>query len=588
MLMAPVAARQPARERLPLAAAWSFAALILAATAWPLLTTGIFPDPDDALRLVQVRDWIAGQSWFDVTQYRMNPPQGGAMHWSRLVDVPIAAVILLLRPLLGQGSAETVALFAVPLMTLGLVMALIHAITRRLLDSEAAALAALLVPVSVCTVQQLRPFRIDHHGWQIALGTAALLAVMSPNRRRAGLLSGLAAALWLQISLEGLPLAAALGALFALRFIANPRDAEGLTRFTLSLFATSLLLLVLTKVPQEWGATYCDAMSSPYLAALGVGTAGSIVVCRLNLLSWQMRSVALGLVGAAAAGVLAMVEPVCLAGPFQALDPLVESYWYQNVREGLPIWRQSAALVPLMIAFPLVGLVGTVAAARVAGPTTRSAWHALLFLLAASLLITLMVQRGAGIANVFALPGGVFLFQRALVRTRTIASQPLRLLALIGAVLIVIPGLVLNAMITRASAEPVRSATTAKRECVDQRELAALRRLPVGIIAAPLDIGPAILVATPHKVVATGHHRNSAAMRDVIEIFTLPPDQAHARLRARKANYVAVCPNLIEPDIYADLAPRGFWSQVAQGRVPTWLEPIRLPGTQQIKLWRVR
>ena len=45
---------------------------------------------DDAMRLVQVRDLLAGQGWFDLTQYRLNPPDGVAMHWSRLIDLPIA------------------------------------------------------------------------------------------------------------------------------------------------------------------------------------------------------------------------------------------------------------------------------------------------------------------------------------------------------------------------------------------------------------------------------------------------------------------------------------------------------------------
>jgi hypothetical protein len=77
-------------------------------------------DPDDQLRLVQVRDWLAGQSWGDVTQYRMNLPDGGPMHWSRLVDIPIAATILLLRPMLGQYYAEMAAAAIVPLLIYGL------------------------------------------------------------------------------------------------------------------------------------------------------------------------------------------------------------------------------------------------------------------------------------------------------------------------------------------------------------------------------------------------------------------------------------------------------------------------------------
>ena len=44
-----------------------------------------FWDPDDVMRLLEVRDWLRGQSWFDVVQHRMNLPAGLSMHWSRLV-----------------------------------------------------------------------------------------------------------------------------------------------------------------------------------------------------------------------------------------------------------------------------------------------------------------------------------------------------------------------------------------------------------------------------------------------------------------------------------------------------------------------
>ena len=47
-------------------------------------------DNDSLLRIVQVRDLIAGQGWFDLTQYRMGLDGGFVMHWSRIVDAPIA------------------------------------------------------------------------------------------------------------------------------------------------------------------------------------------------------------------------------------------------------------------------------------------------------------------------------------------------------------------------------------------------------------------------------------------------------------------------------------------------------------------
>jgi len=38
--------------------------------------TGAFFDTDDAMRAVQVRDLLAGQSWFDMTSWRLDPPNG--------------------------------------------------------------------------------------------------------------------------------------------------------------------------------------------------------------------------------------------------------------------------------------------------------------------------------------------------------------------------------------------------------------------------------------------------------------------------------------------------------------------------------
>ncbi|MCQ3942134.1 MAG: hypothetical protein DPW22_02830, partial [Alphaproteobacteria bacterium] len=44
-------------------------------------------DTDDAMRLVQMRDWLAGQGWFDPRQHRIAVPYES--HWSRLIDAPL-------------------------------------------------------------------------------------------------------------------------------------------------------------------------------------------------------------------------------------------------------------------------------------------------------------------------------------------------------------------------------------------------------------------------------------------------------------------------------------------------------------------
>ena len=73
-------------------------------------------DTDDAVRLVSVRDLLHGASWFDTTLPRIGAPQPLVSHWSRLVDLPIAGLILALRPLLGGATAERWAVAIAPML----------------------------------------------------------------------------------------------------------------------------------------------------------------------------------------------------------------------------------------------------------------------------------------------------------------------------------------------------------------------------------------------------------------------------------------------------------------------------------------
>src|SRR4051812_15147414 len=80
-------------------------------------------DNDSMLRLVEIRDLIGGQGWFDLHQYRMGAQGGFVMHWSRLVDATIAAIILAVTALTGKlATGETFALLAwtTPLMAAAL------------------------------------------------------------------------------------------------------------------------------------------------------------------------------------------------------------------------------------------------------------------------------------------------------------------------------------------------------------------------------------------------------------------------------------------------------------------------------------
>jgi hypothetical protein len=126
------------------------------------------PDSDDAMRLVQVRDLLAGQPWYDLMQYRLGAEPGTLMHWSRLVDAPIAALIVGLRLLLGAEAAERIALTIWPLIPALLLLPCATLVGQRLAGRGGAALALASAAGAVPLVRHFAPGRIDHHNVQLA------------------------------------------------------------------------------------------------------------------------------------------------------------------------------------------------------------------------------------------------------------------------------------------------------------------------------------------------------------------------------------------------------------------------------------
>jgi hypothetical protein len=119
------------------------------------------PDTDDNMRIMQVRALLHGQSWYDLRDYRMNPPFGANIHWSRLVDLPIAGLILGLRPFLGGPGAERWAVAIAPLVPYLLLLYSLALTARRLIHPLAYPLALLAILFAGSTNGMFMPERID-------------------------------------------------------------------------------------------------------------------------------------------------------------------------------------------------------------------------------------------------------------------------------------------------------------------------------------------------------------------------------------------------------------------------------------------
>lgn len=98
---------------------------------WREVARGVLPDSDDMVRMAQVRDWLGGQRFTDLSQHRLGLDGSGALHWSRLGDMGIALWILALRPLLGTASAEIWAAILYPVTLFALALIATGRLARR-------------------------------------------------------------------------------------------------------------------------------------------------------------------------------------------------------------------------------------------------------------------------------------------------------------------------------------------------------------------------------------------------------------------------------------------------------------------------
>ena len=159
-------------------------------------------DTDDNMRIMQVRALLHGQGWYDLRNYRMNPPYGANIHWSRLVDLPIAGLILTLRPFLGGPGAERWAVAIAPLIPYLLLLYSLGLTARRLLGPTAYIWTILGITLAASTNGMFTPERIDHHGWQLALLALSVASIADRDRVRGGIVLGVSSALSLAIGLE--------------------------------------------------------------------------------------------------------------------------------------------------------------------------------------------------------------------------------------------------------------------------------------------------------------------------------------------------------------------------------------------------
>lgn len=559
---------------------------------------GVFYSTDDAMRLTAVRDLLAGQSWFDATQYRMNTPFGLPMHWSRLVDGGIAALILFFRLFLDPKNAELAGIFLWPVLSL---LPCFIAITRIgvRLGGYATGVAALLLAINCASVfGYFQPGTIDQHNVHMALMLWSIVFLLELERYRGAAIGlGIILAVNLAVGLETLPFVLATSAVAAYFWIAKGNAVAAPVRnFALVFAATAAALLLGATATVERLGTACDTYSALFgvLAIAGGAGLGALTLVPALNVSVSRRVVGLIALGAVLFALTLITAPDCLYGPYAHVDPKLDRIWLSRIEEVLSplatMGNEPGAFFSTYI-YAVIGFVASIAAAFLVERENRTAAIVMCIFAGIALAITTAEVRGMPFAIWFVLPGMAATIMRLV--TKYARSTAMAAVVTIGA-LALFSNIVfdLTGRYVIEGQSHVGQRTKVRDSAIDCMRLAAITQLaslPRGRVAAMVDQGPAILAFSQHAAIGGPYHRNARGIIDNYDLFTGKPEVGAHILQERGIDYLMTCHS--SPDYGFYLKQGGKDSLIHaldRGHDPAWL--ARIPPAdpkQKVQIYRV-
>ena len=571
-------------------AAWLLFCAWFVFTRWPNILAFALGDTDDNMRMMQVRALLQGQDWFDLRQYKLNPPFGANMHWSRLVDLPLAALILALRPFLGGADAERAAAAIAPMLPYVVLLFGLALTARRLIDPRAFLLPIVAMIVAGLANSMFMPERLDHHGWQLAFLSLSIAGLADPKRVRGGLTVGISSALSLAIGLEMVIYLAIAGTATVLFWVADANQRPRLLAYAASVGGgTALAFLVFASYANR--AALCDALSPVWLSDALLGSALLVGLAFLSPADWKRRLALAAVAGAIVAAFHALAWPHCLTR-LEGVSPEVHDLWLKHVREARPVYRHGWQVSSIILALPVTGIIGWALLSwrnRIDPDLFRRTLAAAVPPLVAALLLLWQTRTGPA-AQMLAVVGAVSIvwifapvFDRsgkAWVRTLGVVA-----VALVGFGALVPLGMKLAP--AKVPTEREKKIEKANRLCNFITSYRPIAQQPAGTVFTFLDYSPRLITLTHHKAIMGPYHRNGEQIADVMKAFRGSEAEARRIFAKYKADYLLTCPNSSTTTIFLSATPDGFYGQLAKGKAPEWLTPVPLPADSPFRMWTI-
>jgi hypothetical protein len=562
-----------------------FAIFNVALPSWKKILVWQLNDNDDIMRILEVRAWLGGQGFYDIINHRLNPPNGGDMHWSRLADIPLALCELILRPFFGIEMAEKMGVFATPLI-LAIIFAYIagraaKAVTNSYIALYLAGFMAISTPG---VMGYFTAGRVDHHGLQLIFMACAFWGLLSHNKKGA-ILAGLSIPASLTIGFELAPIMVLMVAWVAIIWAIRGDDLKQNTKyFSIALLVGTILGFIINVPPSEYLIMQNDAWS---LAQISVVIAGSfcllLAVNFAGKYDWKIRFAALFIIGIIVIAI-ALQFPILRKPPYWQTNELLQRLWLKAVIETFPLLKMDK---PIAINLGMFALFGSIATIIKLG----------FVVLKNQDFKSREVDNWSLLAPILALTTFMAIFGQARFSGQAAAVAVIAVSALLVDILdkktfvhAALAGLILNPLIPSSAAALYTKlrpkpkgqfAVGGGANCQNDNAYSALAKMPKGKIVSHIDFGAHALISTHHDVLAAPYHRNLGNFV-AYDILLTPANLALAKLKANDLQYVAYCKKSAEIGILEREAPNGLMADLKKGEIPEYLRPIPTPNGSDI------
>ena len=589
-------------------------------TTW----AGELIDPDDYTYLQQALDWLQGQGWFDNIQHRMNPPAGVAIHYTRLAEIPIAAMIMMFRVFhYSWRGAALLTSFLLPVVYLGILFSVLRRVAAKIISPDWAALTCFVVLFAPAWTFKFAPGQVDHHGLESILTIVAvgftIQMFAEPGRVLYPVAAGFFYALSTAIALEVLPwmaLAAAVIGLWAV--VTGGNTARSTSLFGFSLFICGAFFLLLEKPLGEILQPDLLAYSVAYvILELGIAlalcaAAGTTFVKILPARIAIAATIACGL------GALYLHQfPSLLAGPYGAMDPKLATMFFANLEEAKSlIGNYNLFIIFVRILKLMLAFFACLYFWYHAKDSKKWGWFLFACLLAASTALSVFYQVRVVI---YALLFSVIPLTEFVARgwawigahkeqwgVRKQFWAEIGLLLLVGPLTVVfIPALfdgrAFNIGVLMFTAQG--NGDTCGIRSLDEILAAPPYADKKLRIMTMIDKGPEILFYTPHEIFAAPYHTNVQGNLDSYDFFAATDiKQAQQVAHRDKIDLVVLC--RLVPDMYMHESGPHYFAlpsgaihmksdaslagQLVLHQPPGWLKEIPVPPLAQYQLFEVK